>query len=273
MAEISTEPVLVLGATGTIGRRVAGALADAGANVAPASRSGEVRFDWHDPTSWDIAIDGSASMFVMAPDGVAVDPDFIARAAERGVERLVLLSSRAIDVMNDTRLLAAEQAVRESGVEWTIVRADWFDQNFNEGFLADAVAAGQVVVPLGDMAQGFVDADDIAAVTAAALTNDGHAGQTLEVTGPEALTFQEAVDVVAEAIGHPISYDGSDEAYRAMMIGFGLDPQQVDADIASFAALREAGSSGLTDVVSSVAGRDPLPFADYAARAWPQSGA
>lgn len=268
---MTDEPVLVLGSTGTVGRRVTAALTEHGVSVAAASRGGPVRFDWSDPTTWDVAIDGSTCAFVMAPDGVEVDPSFIERAVERGVTTLVLLSSRATVEMNDQRLLAAEKAVRESGADWTIVRADWFDQNFSEGFLADAVAAGEVVVPLGDMAQGFVDAADIAAVAATALTEPGHAGMTYEVTGPEALAFQAAVDAIAATTGRPIRFRGDADAYRETMIGFGLDPAQVDADIAAFDALREGGDTVPTDDVRRVTGRRPRSFAEFVAATWPDA--
>lgn len=269
----AAEPILVLGSTGTVGRRVVAALTERGHRVTAASRNGPVPFDWSDPGTWDTAINGSTSAFVMAPDGVEVDPAFVELAVARGVTRLVLLSSRAIEEMSDQRLIAAEETVQKSGVGWTIVRADWFDQNFSEGFLADAVASGDVVVPLGDMAQGFVDAADVAAVVATALTEPGHAGQTHEVTGPESLTFDQAVDMIAAATGRSIRYRGGDDAYRTMMVGFGFDTAQVEAEIVAFEALRISGDTVPTNHVRRVTGREPRSFADYVAATWPQETA
>ena len=111
------DKVLVLGATGTIGRRVASQLESTGVRVRRASGSGDARFRWEDPATWSPAVRGADAVFVMAPDGVEVDPEFLAVATDAGVHRLVLLSSKGIEVMGDQRLMAAERAVKESGLE------------------------------------------------------------------------------------------------------------------------------------------------------------
>ncbi len=119
----------------------------------------------------------------------------------------MLLSSDAVEAMGDERLLAAERVVRGSGVpSWTILRPQWFNQNFDEGFFQPAIMAGSLAVPVGDARQAFVDADDIAAVAAAALTGDGHAGRVYTVTGPRALSFAEAVAVIASAAGRAVRF-------------------------------------------------------------------
>src|SRR5918999_517252 len=119
---MSDELILVLGATGTTGRRVTRRLRSAGVAVRAASRHGEVRFDWSDTATWDATVSGATRMYLMAPHELPVDPLFVERAAKRGVRHLVLLSSRGIEVMGDERLLAAERTVRESSVDWTILR-------------------------------------------------------------------------------------------------------------------------------------------------------
>jgi uncharacterized protein YbjT (DUF2867 family) len=263
---------LVLGATGTVGRRVAAQLRAAGHAVRPASRHGETQFDWQDERTWAPTVEGATHVVLMAPDGQPVEPAFVELAVDRGVGRIVLLSSRAIDVMGDERLLAAERTVQAAGAEWTVVRADWFDQNFDENFLRDAVLAGDVRVPVGDVRQCFVHADDIAAVAVAALTQAGHEGRTYEVTGPEALSFAEAVAMVSERAGRPVSFDGSADAYAELMAGFGLPAEEVEQELRAFAALREAGDSVPTDVVQAVTGRAPKDFATYVEEVLAQGG-
>lgn len=259
--------VLVLGATGKIGRRVAARLGERGVAVRAAARSAGVRFDWGDRSTWRPAVAGARAMFLMAPDGAPVEPDLVRLAVDEGVRRIVLLSSRAIEPMGDERLIAAERPVRESGAEWTIVRASWFAQNFDEGFFQPAVMAGEVAMPLGDVAQAFVDAGDIAAVAAAALAEDGHAGELYEVTGPRALPFAEAVATIARAAGRDVVFRGDDESYRAAMSALGIPAAQIDGELAAFAALRALGDEEPTDTVRRVAGREPRDFADYAAAA------
>ena len=264
---MSDEPVVVLGATGTTGRRVADLLRAAGVPVRAASRTGEVRFDWSDPATWEPAVAGAARMYLMAPDEQAIDPSFVSCAVERGVRHIVLLSSQAIEAMGDERLLAAERTVRESGAEWTIVRPSWFNQNFDEGFFHPAVMAGEVTVPVGDLRQAFVDAGDIAALAAAALTEDGHAGRSYAVMGPHALSFAEAVDIIGRAAGRPVRFLGTAEAYAEAMSALGYPTEQTQREIESFAALRQFGDQQPNDVVRRVAGRDPKDFESYAVEA------
>lgn len=259
--------ILVLGATGTVGRRLTARLRDSGAPVRAASRHGDVRFDWSAPPTWEPALSGAGRLFLLAPDGVPVDPAFVALAAESGVRHIVLLSSRGIEAMGDHRLLDAEAVVRGSGADWTILRADWFDQNFDEGFFRPAVLAGELAMPLGELRQAFVDAGDIAAVAAAALTSDGHAGRRYDVTGPRALTFGEAAAIIARVAGRPVRYSGSAAGYLEQQRRLGVPREAAEGAVAAFAALREAGDAEASDDVLRVTGRAPLSFETYAAGA------
>lgn len=259
--------ILVLGATGSVGRRVVAQLRERGHDVRAASRRGEVQFDWHDPQTWQQAVAGASAAFVMAPDDIEVDPEFVGVAVSGGVQHLVLLSSKGIEVMHDARLLRAERVIRDSGAGWSIVRPDWFSQNFDEGVLRDAVLAGEVALPLGDMRQAFNDADDIAAVAVTALTEDGHTGQTYELSGPDALTFHEAADTISHASGHRVRYRGGADDYIHMMTQFGVDQEQVRRDVEAFEALRAGGDAVVTDTVERVTRRPPKPFGIYAAEA------
>ncbi|WP_020525909.1 NAD(P)H-binding protein [Catelliglobosispora koreensis] len=259
--------ILVLGATGTIGKRLTAQLREAGEVARPASRHGEVRFDWADQRTWEPAVDGATAMFLMAPHELPIDPAFVQVAVDRGIDRIALLSSRGIEEMNDERLLAAEETVKKSGASWTILRCDWFDQNFDEGFYRDAVMAGELAVPVGEIKQSFVDANDIAAVAAGVLTSGGHEGKTLEVTGPEGLSFAGACAIVSHAAGREVTFHGEPDAYRQAMGAFGSPPEQTEGEIKAFTSLREAGDSQPTGVVRSVTGRQPRRFADFAADA------
>ena len=253
---MSDDRILVLGATGSTGRRVARRLRDSGVGVKAASRTGPVGFDWTRPDTWPGALDGVHAVYLMAPHELPVDPGFVALAVERGVERVVLLSSRGVREMDDRRLLAAEQLVRGCGVpRWTILRADWFNQNFDEGVFRDAVLAGSLTLPLGELRQGFVDAEDIAAVAVAALTGDGHHEQVYELTGPQALSFPEALEIIGRVTGHTVRYLGDPDDYRA------ADPSRdVEQEIAAWQAW---GATTLTDTVERVTGHKPRMFADY----------
>jgi uncharacterized protein YbjT (DUF2867 family) len=264
---MGTRPILVLGATGSTGRRVAERLRAAGRVVRPASRHSEVRFDWSDPTTWEPAVADAERMYLMAPDGQPVDPALVRLAVEQDVRHIVLLSSMSIEAMGDERLLAAERTVRDAGVDWTILRAGWFHHNFDEGFFHPAVLAGELALPLGEVRQVFVDADDIAAAALAALTQDGHGGHTYELTGPQALSFAEALEIIGRASGRPVRFRGTAADYLAAQAALGVPEEQTRQELEAFAALRALGDAQPTGVVRQVTGREPKDFETYAAEA------
>src|SRR5919112_3644096 len=218
------EMTLVLGGTGKTGRRVAARLEARGLPVRVGSRSGEPPFDWEKPDMWASALDGVNSVYISyypdlaipgAPEAVRA---FTEQAVQGGTQRLVLLSGRG-----EEEAQRAEQALREvvggTGVEWTIVRCAWFMQNFDENYLLEPILAGEVALPSGDVPEPFVDAEDIADVAVAALTEDGHAGEVYELTGPRFLTMQEAVGEIAEAAGRDIRFvPVSLEEYEAVLV-------------------------------------------------------
>ncbi|MER7244521.1 NAD(P)H-binding protein [Kribbella sp. NPDC000426] len=198
---------LVLGGTGTTGRRIAARLRSAGHDVRTASRAGsDVRLDLDDPETWAPTLDGITAAYLMEP---TIRPgDRLARFAElalaSGARRLVLLSaSRASETSHP--LHAVEQTVRGSDAEWTILHPNWFAQNFTEGPWKNAVRSGTLALPAGNGRTPFVDANDIADVATAALTTADHDGRTYDLTGPEAITFSEAAEHLTEA-GLPVAY-------------------------------------------------------------------
>jgi uncharacterized protein YbjT (DUF2867 family) len=198
---------LVVGGTGKTGRRVAERLQARDLPVRIGSRSGAPPFDWEDRSTWAPALQGTAAAYVSYFPDLAVPgaPEAIAAFAEQalaaGTRRLVLLSGRG-----EEEAQRAEQALAETDAEWTIVRCSWFSQNFSESYLLEPVLAGEVVLPAGDVPEPFVDADDIADVAVAALTQEGHAGRLYELTGPRLLTFADAVGEIARASGREIRF-------------------------------------------------------------------
>jgi uncharacterized protein YbjT (DUF2867 family) len=195
---------LVLGANGKTGRRVADRLE---AQNVPVRRGTRPAFDWTAPGTWPAVLDGMAAVYVsyypdLAVPGAVDAVRELSELAERaGVRRLVLLSGRG-----EEEAQAAEQVVMSGNIEWTVVRCSWFNQNFSEGYLADPVLGGEVVLPESSVAEPFVDVDDIADVAVAALTSPGHGGRVYEMTGPRLLTFAEAVADIAAATGRDITF-------------------------------------------------------------------
>ena len=266
MTDMTKQTTLVLGGTGKTGRRVARRLATLGHPVRVGSRSGQPPFDWQDRATWAAALHGVGAAYLSyypdlaAPGAAETAGGFARLAVSSGVSRLVLLSGRG-----EPEAELAEQAVRESGAELTIVRAAWFNQNFSEDFLLGSVLADEVALPAGEVPEPFVDADDIADVAVAALTQDGHAGQLYELTGPRLLTFAEAVGEIAAAAGRPIRYlpvPAGD--YAAAAVRQGVPAETVELLSYLFREVLDGRNARLADGVQRALGRQPRDFASYA---------
>ena len=257
---------LVLGGTGKTGRRVAERLAARGVPTRIGSRSGEPPFDWEDQATWAPALRGVGAVYLTyypdlaVPGAVEAVRRFVELALEGERRRLVLLSGRG-----EEEAERAEQVVRESGADWTIVRASWFAQNFSENYWLDSVRAGEVVLPAGEVGEPFVDADDIADVAVAALTESGHGGQLYELTGPRLLTFAEAVAEIAQATGRDIRYAPvSLEVYAAALAEQGVPDEFIWLVNYLFTTVLDGRNAHLADGVRRALGREPRDFADYA---------
>jgi uncharacterized protein YbjT (DUF2867 family) len=246
---------LVVGDEGGTGRRVSARLAAGGHPARP-----HARFDWADRRSWRPALRGAGAVYLSAaPSGEAVR-SFAALAVRNGVSRIVLCSRRG-----DAGGLDGEQAVRECGAAWTIVRVGWVDQVFSEGCLLEPVRRRRVTLPARPVGEPFVDVGDVADVVVAALTEDGHAGRIYEATGPRLLTFAEAVEELAEATGRTIRYvPVSAEHYAALLAQHELPEEVVTRLTRVFTELLDGRNARLAGGVERAIGREPRDFADYA---------
>jgi uncharacterized protein YbjT (DUF2867 family) len=183
-------------------------------------------------------------------------------AKNAGVSRLVLLSGR-----NEGEAERAEEVVKAAGLEWTIVRAAFFAQNFSEGAWLDEVLAGSVSLPVRDVQEPFVDADDIADVVVAALTDDRHVGQLYELTGPRLISFGDAVSEIGAAARRDIGFVlVSIDDYVAALTEYGMPPDFIW--LLNHLFTEVLGSKAqLADGVQRALGREPKDFSDYAREA------
>ena len=261
--------VVVTGASGRTGSRVAQSAEAAGLAVRAASRA--QGFDWQDRSTWAQVLRGADAAYLVYPSdigapGAAEAIGAVAREAVGvGVRRLVLLSSRGQDRARD-----AEEALQASGADWTVVRAAWFAQNFSEGPLVEELRlSGELVFPAGEVREPFVDVRDIGDVVAAVLVSpDRYAGETLTVSGPRLLTFGEAVAEIAKATGRELTYRAvSPQRYGENLLGFGVPAPEVEALVEAFTQLLDGRNAYLSDGVRQVLGREPRDFADFAREA------
>jgi uncharacterized protein YbjT (DUF2867 family) len=261
----NTNTILVVGSTGKTGKRVADQLEARGIPVRHGSRTADIPFDWDDPQTWTPALTGVDKVYITyypdlaVPGSVEAIRGLTERAKQAGVRRVVLLSGR-----NEVEAQRAEDVVKASGLEWTIVRCAFFSQNFSEGAWLDEVLAGNVTLPVHDVQEPFVDADDIADVALAALTEDHHVGELYELTGPRLLSFGDAVAEVAAAAGSDVGFVSvSIDDYIAMLTDYGM-PQDFIWLLNHLFTEVLGSKAQLADGVQRALGREPKDFADYA---------
>src|SRR5215469_5520103 len=261
--------ILVVGGTGKTGRRVVERLQRLGLPLCVGSRSGQPAFNWEDRKTWSSALDGVARAYVTyhpdvcVPGAVETVRSFFAYAANAGVKRLVFLSGRG-----EVQAEQAEQALQASGADWTILRCSFFSQNFSENVFLDPILAGEVALPVAPVAEPFVDAEDIADVAVAVLTQPGHSGQLYELTGPRALTFADAIAEIARVTGRNIRYASvSLDEYRAALLHAQVPQEVIELVLYLFGTVLDGRNTPVTDGIPRALGRAPRDFSEYAWRA------
>lgn len=276
--------ILITGATGTTGREVVAELKRLGARgvralVRDPGRADFIREagfetvagDFERPETLDAALVGVERALLLTPptpDTVSHHRDFINAATAAGVRRVVKLSAFGADADAPEGFGRwhgqSENLLKTSGLKWTILRPNFFMQNLL-GQARQIAATGSIHQPLGDARASFIDARDIAAVAARALTGEGHDGQTYTLTGPEALSYAEVAAKLSEASGRVINYvPVTPEQFRAGALAAGLPEWLVSA----LERLNELFASGraaeVTDAVRRVGGKEPTTFEQFA---------
>lgn len=257
---------LVLGGTGKTGKRVVSRLEERGNLVRIGSRSAVPSFDWDNESGWDACLQGVHAAYITYTPDLAIPgatdaiQSFVSKAKQSGVKRLVLLSGRG-----EAEAQACERIVQESGLEWTIVRASWFNQNFSEGAFIDMVVNGAITLPAGTTPEPYVDVEDISEVVTAALTEAGHVGEVYEVTGPRLMTMADIAADLSRATGQDIAY--VDVQHDAFVTGIAESGAPKDVTWMLdylFSTVLDGRNAHLTDGVQRALGRPPKDFAAYA---------
>ncbi|MFC4106365.1 NAD(P)H-binding protein [Micromonospora zhanjiangensis] len=229
------------------------------------------------PASLRPALTGADAMFLLISGdfvSAAGDPggavsDLLDVARTDGLKRVVLLSSQGVatrpDSLSHGRMGAAvEDAVRRSGLDWTVLRPGGFSSNAYAW--AESISARRTVAaPFGDVGLPFVDPDDIAEVAAAALLQDGHAGQIYELTGPALTSPRQRAEAISAALGEPVHFvEQTPEEARAQLLQFMPEPV-VETTLAIIGEPTPA-EQRISPDVERVLGRAPRTFADWARR-------
>ncbi|MFD2099602.1 NAD(P)H-binding protein [Flagellimonas iocasae] len=258
---------LVLGGKGKTGRKVVERLRQLNQNLRIGSRSETPSFDWENPETWANALEGMDRVYITFQPDLAVPgaleaiEGFIKIAKQKQIKKVVLLSGKG-----EREAELCEQVIINSGIDHTIVRASWFNQNFSESFFLDPILAGHVALPQAEAKVPYVDTNDIADVVVEALMNDAHNGEIYELTGPRFLTFQQVVNEIAQATGRDIAFTPiSLPAYTKMMEDFGVPADYVWLINYLFSeVLGNKANEVITHDIEKVLGRKPKDFSEYA---------
>ncbi len=263
---MKTKNMLVLGGKGKTGRRVAERLSKLGHNVRIGSRTENPPFDWENPETWANVLEGIDMAYITFQPDLAVPgaakaiEELAAMAVSAGLKKLVLLSGKG-----EKEAEHCEQIVKSSGVNWVIVRASWFNQNFSESFFLPPILAGQVALPKSEVLVPYIDADDIADVVVSALLDDKHIGKTYQLTGPRQLTFEQATKEIAKAAARDIQFNAiSMDQYIAMLKEFKLPDNYIWLVNYLFTEVLVDSNSEITHDVELVLGRKAKDFSEYA---------
>lgn len=265
-----TISTLIIGKNGKTGRRVEERLIAAGQKTRAVSRRTTPSFDWLTPDNWLEAMQGCTRAYVCfqpdlaVPNAQAAITEFIRQAKIAGIQHIVLLSGRGEEGAQQ-----AEKILINSGLDWNVVRASWFSQNFSEGFLIDGILSGQVALPSGDIPEPFIDVDDIADVAFACLTQPNLINQVFEVTGPEALTFNDCVKIIANVTQKDIQFTPiTAEQFISALGEQGLPDDVLWLMNELFTVVMDGRNSVPQDGVEKALGRPATSFYEYATKAY-----
>jgi uncharacterized protein YbjT (DUF2867 family) len=258
--------ILVIGGTGKTGRKVASKLTKKGHNVRIGSRSASPDFDWHKPENWPIALKDMDKVYITFQPDLAVPGALEAiealtkQAKKNNIKKLVLLSGKG-----EREADLCEQVVIHSGIDYTLIRASWFNQNFSESFFLEPIKDGFVALPQADVKVPYVDTEDIADVAVESLLDDTHNGKIYQLTGPRLHTFKEVIEEISKTTGRAIAFTPiAISAYTNIM-----KQQEVPEDFIWLVeylfteVLGNPVNSEITNDIELVLGRKPKDISDY----------
>ncbi|TDF39242.1 NmrA family transcriptional regulator [Alteromonadaceae bacterium M269] len=257
--------ILIIGAKGKTGSRVSKQLKQLGYSPYEAGRHGPIYFDWHVRSSWAHALSGMESIYLTYYPDLAVPeaPDdityFCKLAKERGVKHITLLSGRG-----EAAATHCENILKQSGIDWTIVRAAWFNQNFSDGLFKHFILNGKIALPTSTVREPFVDIDDIAQVVVASLTEGSHKQKLYEVTGPELLTFEDLAQRFTQLLNVDVQFESiSMQEFCSNLEVAGVESGAIQMLTYLFGEVLDGRNEYVTEGVSRALGRPASNFNQF----------
>lgn len=258
--------ILILGGTGKTGRRVAEKLKLLGySNIRIGSRKESPAFDWENQDTWLDALEGIETVYITfqpdlaIPSAVETIKKFTSLATNNGITKMILLSGRG-----EKEAQVCEKIVMTTAINWTIVRASWFNQNFSESVFLEPILNGFVALPRAEAFEPFTDADDIADVVVEAIINDKHMGQIYELTGPRLLTFPQVIEEISKATGRNIEFQSLtlDENVK-LLKEYKLPEDYIWLVNYLFTEVLDGRNASVTNDIEKVLGRKAKDFTEF----------
>ena len=279
-----TGSILITGASGVLGRAIVGAAAKAGFAIRQGVRDPKranpdvemVRLDYTDNATIAPSMAGVSGLLLMAP---SLDPNaaaelgpVIAVAKAAGVKHIIFISAFGVNHNEQAPLRTVEHLVMDSGIPYTILRPNFFMENFSEGFLAGGIKAqGAIYLAAGDGSTSFISVLDIAAAAVAAFQKN-LTGQQFDLTGPVALNHAEVARIITGVSRRPVTYHPlTEEQMVAGARAAGMPEPAIVYLTALYGAVRAGFAAGVTGDVEKVTGCKPICFEEFAkaaAAAW-----
>ena len=277
-----SQRILVTGATAPVGRELVRLLVKAGAEVKAGTRHPDraadlfdssvevVELDYRQPATFDAAVEWADRLFLQPP---AFEPDayetlvpLLDWAVQAGTGHVVCLSAMGMEVREDLPIRRLERHIMSLGVDYTLLRPNFYMQAYGEGFLGERIRRTSTFsMPVEDALVSLVDGRDVAAVAAVVLTSDEHVGEEYTLTGPDALTHTEIAEIIAAVSGHDVAFEPcSDQEMLGWLTGAGWRADVAGVVIALYQSVRGGVRAQVTADIMSVLGHSPTAFDQWA---------
>lgn len=263
---MNSENILVIGGTGKTGRRVVSNLEQLGYNVRAVGRNTNPSFDWDNPESYDAVLKDMDRAYVVYYPDLAVPgareaiQTLTQKSLKAGLDKMVLLSGKG-----ETEAEACEEIVANSGLNFTLVRASWFNQNFSEGAFKDYILAGQMALPMPEARIPYTDTRDISDVVTKVLLDDTFNGETVTVTGSKKLTFEEVAGIISNKLGRKVQYQSvTMDEFKLGLTEAGLPAPVIWLLSYLFTeVLGHSENQTISNDVEKILNRNPISFEEY----------
>lgn len=274
------EKILVIGASGKVGSALVTKLASQKVSVNAATRNPDnypinnkyvnpVKVDFEDESTFAPAFDGVTKLFIMSKPLDVNVADYLSKfidiAKNKGINKIVMLSAIGVDLNDAAPLRKVEKLVEASGIEYTILRPNFFMDNFYPGYLYHSIKeSGKFFLPADYAKTSFISVDDIAEAGVNSLLKSGHENKGYTLTGPEAIDHKEAAAIMSEFIGSEVNYVNiSDEDMRNSFKGFGMPDSEIEYMSMLYGAVRAGYTEPVDSTLESVIGRKATSFKEF----------